>query len=406
MNKKNNNRRRVTMLTQIYGVSNSAKDTFPKLGEYDFSSLQLIKDVEDAHVIMTASRNTIFYMALLGSIRDHYTGTNNEFDRLESVKFYKKQYLKTNEVVLVASALAILSVIDYLPDGDNPQAVVEQIVAAAEAYNPSAKAPKAPSQKNVYNYVNGRISRILGLLNSCPSSVAGLKSFGVNSANYFKQSTAETIAKTAKNKLGYETTLSLALGSFRSSLGFQDEFGGPAFPDIISFSEYPLLKGLPANLTEKGITLLEQELLVDEELAEEPISIKIKRVESKFEDSGPTASKPVNRDFSDEDLMTHLTPIEVHMYRIASRNGNKQKALQLAEKVKAAINQEQVQPVGTTGTVEASSTAPDNPKGIVQPEAQGSPSPGAQESAAKASPVKPGKPAAAKSRKTSPPWEK
>lgn len=95
--------------------------------------------------------------------------TNAEFEARPSVWYIKHNFFGTSDALVVATALAVVPALGLI-DISCPSKVENFIKGIIANYRPNIKAPKQLNASNVEIRVNGQISSILGLINSCPAS--------------------------------------------------------------------------------------------------------------------------------------------------------------------------------------------------------------------------------------------
>jgi len=154
---------------------------WPSICEYSVNSLAVLRDLPSYPSICLLSISIIVMVCLvmLCALRENTSESNAEFDSRPFVRFIKKNIFGSSDGLVVATALAVVQALGFI-DVSTPVQVENFMKAAIANYRPNVKAPKQLNASNVEVWVNGQISRILGLMNSCPASVAGLYNFGLS----------------------------------------------------------------------------------------------------------------------------------------------------------------------------------------------------------------------------------
>ena len=140
--------------------------------------MAVYKDLPSYSDIVTLAIVLMVYIVMLSVIRENTSETNAEFDARPSVRYIKHYFFGTSDAVVVATALAVVPALDLI-DISSPSKVDNFIKGIIANYRPNIKAPKQLNSSNVKVWVNGQISRILGLINSCPASSSGLSNFEI-----------------------------------------------------------------------------------------------------------------------------------------------------------------------------------------------------------------------------------
>jgi hypothetical protein len=217
-------------------------------------------------------------------------------------------------------------------------------------YKPNVKAPKQLNPSNVEVWVNGQISRILGLMNSCPASVAGLYNFGLSPG----QSSSLTIENIVKSiPLPNKPTWLYVVWSFRVILGIvkKDPDGITTRTDMrpLVFNESPITVSGSSKLNSIGITPLEDQMFSRELVTRDgriTPGIEIKRELNPSTLVLPDKETKV-RSLDMQELEVFLTSLELASYRSAYKLGNKSRLVSLnktAAARKAQSENPQTQP--------------------------------------------------------------
>jgi len=236
----------------------------------------------------------------------------------------KRNLFGTGDTLVVAASLAVVPVLGLI-DSITPVQVENFIKAPIANYRPNVKTPKQVNASNVEVWVNGQISRILGLINSCPASVAGLYNFGLtpgrnNSATV--NQLVDSIPLPKKPSTGF------ILVSFRVIMGFivEDENGVFTLAsEPLVFNELPLTFAGKTNLVTLGISPLEWELFSSKPKGKAGNALPGVEIKRQLDPSTQTSPnmKTKLRVMEEGELKDLLTPLEFASYRSAAKLGVK-----------------------------------------------------------------------------------
>ena len=263
--------------------------------------------------------------------------------------------------LVVATALAVVPALGLI-DVSTPVQVENFMKACIANYRPNVKAPRQLNSSNVEVWVNGQISRILGLMNSCPASVAGLYNFGLSPDN-FGLSPGQSSSFTAENivraiPLPNKPSWEYIIWSFRIILGRgrvkKDSSGITSRTNIqpLVFNESPItVTRNPSRNNSIGITHLEFQMFSLELVSRAGADRVIPGIEIKRELDPSTLvspeEKPKVRGLDVQELEVFLTSLQLASYRSAYKLGNKSRLISLnqtAASRKALSESQQSQP--------------------------------------------------------------
>jgi len=300
--------------------------TWPSICEYPISSLAVLKDLPIYSSIALLSIIVMTCLVMLCALRENSSESNAEYDSRPFVRFIKKNVFGSSDGLVVATCLAVVPALGLI-DVSTPIQVENFIKAAISNYKPNVKAPKQLNPSNVEVWVNGQISRILGLMNSCPASVAGLYNFGLTpgqSCNFSIQNIVKSIP------LPNKPTWSQVVVSFRVIMGIvKRDSNGDIFSTGMKplvFNETPLNISTNNDVRTKGLSNLEHQMFVEVYTSRDGGST-LPGVEMKRELDPTTLTFPnektKTRLLEVEDLEKFLSPLELASYRSASKIGIK-----------------------------------------------------------------------------------
>lgn len=309
--------------------------TWPSICEYPISSLAVLKDLPIYSSIALLSIIVMTCLVMLCALRENSSESNAEYDSRPFVRFIKKNVFGSSDGLVVATCSAVVPALGLI-DVSTPIQVENFIKAAISNYKPNVKAPKQLNPSNVEVWVNGQISRILGLMNSCPASVAGLYNFGLTpgqSCNFSIQNIVKSIP------LPNKPTWSQVVVSFRVIMGIvKRDSNGDIFSTGMKplvFNETPLNISTNNDVRTKGLSNLEHQMFVEVYTSRDGGST-LPGVEMKRELDPTTLTFPnektKTRLLEVEDLEKFLSPLELASYRSASKIGIKARLIELNQK--------------------------------------------------------------------------
>jgi len=309
--------------------------TWPSICEYPISSLAVLKDLPSYSSIALLSIIVMTCLVMLCALRENSSESNAEFDSRPFVRFIKKNVFGSSDGLVVATCLAVVPALGLI-DVSTPIQVENFIKAAISNYKPNVKAPKQLNPSNVEVWVNGQISRILGLMNSCPASVAGLYNFGLTPGqccNFSIQNIVKSIP------LPNKPPWSQVVESFRVIMGIVhvDSNGIHSSTDMkpLVFNETPLNISTNSDVRTRGLSNLEYQMFV-QFLSSRDGGKTLPGVEMKRELDPSTLTSPnektKTRSLEMEDLEKFLSPLELASYRSAYRIGIKSRLIELNQR--------------------------------------------------------------------------
>ena len=330
--------------------------SWPSICEYPISSLAALRDIPSYKNICVLAIVVMVCLVMLCSLRENTSESNAEFDSRPYVRFIKKNVFGTSDGLVVATALAVVPVLGLI-DVSTPVQVENFMKAAVANYKPNVKAPKQLNASNVEVWVNGQISRILGLMNSCPASVAGLYNFGLSpgqASNFSIQNIVKSIPLPNKPAWSY------VVWSFRVITGIIDpDSGRLKSSEPLVFNETPIAGAGKTSLTNVGITPLEFQMYVGS-IGSLDGGRQIPGIEIKRELDPSTRIVPLEqtkvRGLDMQELEQLLTGLEFASYKSAYKLGIKARCIELNKvaldrKSKLALNQPQATQLDDSGNL-------------------------------------------------------
>lgn len=309
---------------------------WPSICEYPISSLAVYRDLPSYSDICVLAIVLMASLAMLSAIRENTNESNAEFDSRPSVRFIKRNFFGTPDALVVAACLAVVPALGFIQD-ISPTNVENFIKASIANYKPNVKAPKQLNASNVEVWVNGQISRILGLINSCPASIAGCSNFGLKNGQASRGS-MESLVRSMP--LPNKPSVPFVINSFRIIVGIvsrdSDEryiLTPPGKPLV--FNEPPI-RSSTGSFQLLGITIIEHELFTKPILGAHG-NIASPGIEIKRELDASLAANPMEktkvRPLDASDLERFLSSLELASYRSAAKLGNKHRLLELNQLV-------------------------------------------------------------------------
>jgi hypothetical protein len=172
-------RRRLNELVSSAFLSGKSQEySYPCIGEFKLSQLIILRIIPYAKNLYILSAITLVWIHIMCAIRENTDESNASYDARKSVKWLKSVFLGGGHALALASALATSNALGVLPSTE-PVKIQEIIQASATAHKPNVKLPKQITVGNYPQWINGSISRILGLLNSCPAAIPGISKLGI-----------------------------------------------------------------------------------------------------------------------------------------------------------------------------------------------------------------------------------
>ncbi len=147
------------------------------IGEFSLDSLCAFSSLDSFKNIVLAACSLFVIVAIMVQIRFALTTQPPAFvDRLPSYKFYKSRYLKSVWADIVIVALGMYSVLPWLnaDEDELEEAMISNLDAGIQSNTPYIE---QPNSQNFQLYYWGVLSRISGLLNSCPATNFGIFNF-------------------------------------------------------------------------------------------------------------------------------------------------------------------------------------------------------------------------------------
>lgn len=304
---------------------------WPSICEYPISSLAVYRDLPSYGDICMLALIVMLSLVTLCAVRENTDQSNAEFDSRPFVRFIKRRIFGTEYALVVAASLATVPVLGLI-DISSPSKVENFIRAAIINYRPNVKAPRQLNASNTEVWVNGQISRILGLINSCPASINGLSNFGLSPGESSRH-TVESVVRSIP--LPHKPGWRFVVYTFRVIMGItaRDPEGNYVLVDgkPLVFNESPVCP-VPGPCAALGISPLESQLFT-ETLPTNTENVTFPGVEIKREIDPASATEPQERTkvsaLDQEDIEKYLSGLEQASYRSALKLGNKSRMADL-----------------------------------------------------------------------------
>jgi len=169
-----NKKRRSTPST--HSNSRSGRNKGLSIGEFHISDLTALRHLADYKSLLRWCACTIVIILTMVQIRSALNSVpSSVVDRSPSYRFYKYRYLKKVES---SGFLISLGICQIAPFMDADPALLNNSIYSY-IYSPGDNAPliERLNSHNYYMYFHGVVSRMRGILNSCPSTNSGLFNF-------------------------------------------------------------------------------------------------------------------------------------------------------------------------------------------------------------------------------------
>lgn len=166
--------------SKIFGSKSSGSIHVQK---YSLENVDGLSSLNSFDVLINFIAQCIVTVVMLIQIRIiKPDASGSSLDRSPSFRFYKKKCILSDPGFATAAALAagLPELIVYLPD--DPEELETFLTKALDSYVGNEKFIETPTQNNIMECLWGHISRICGLLNSCPASNMGTFGLGAPAA--------------------------------------------------------------------------------------------------------------------------------------------------------------------------------------------------------------------------------
>lgn len=148
---------------------------------YDLSAFDQLEPISSFDNITQLSAAAMVSVALLCQLRAlRPDGNASKLDQLPSFRFYKKKISlgSPGQALAMGLAVSVEDAIVLLPD--DPQDLESFMISLMECYSGNEKFVEKVSSNNLSEFLTGHMSRILGIINSCPSANMGV--FNIDSS--------------------------------------------------------------------------------------------------------------------------------------------------------------------------------------------------------------------------------
>lgn len=142
-----------------------------RIKNYKLSSLTDLREIDSYENIIKLTTMTLVTVSMLCQMRAlRPDGTSALLDQLPSFKYYKKKIILDypGEALAISLPSCLPKVVVFLPD--EPGDLEMYLIALVDSLQGNEKFLEKVSEENLSNYISGHCTRILGILNSCPSS--------------------------------------------------------------------------------------------------------------------------------------------------------------------------------------------------------------------------------------------
>jgi hypothetical protein len=246
--------------------------------------------------------------------------SGSEIDRSDSFKAYKGKVLKSDVGLIFITAAAVSLSFSYVEDS-SPLGIWYDIVSIMECYRGSAPYLVNLNKQNYSRWREGMMSRLFGLLNSCPATNVSIFN------------------------LAEEQLKTITLNEVLSLLPF-----GSKTPSIEQIGD-GIRKTLFDNDQEKILTFNEAGFGAEELSPLEREICKISGIQIVRNSPDPKTISPRARSLDIQDLEVYLEPLQVRIYENAARLNHKSKIADMM----AIYNQKKLEATGSSPLIGNSS---------------------------------------------------
>lgn len=177
----------------IKSIFPSVKGSQFQIGPYSIGEqFELFKSLEQPEATYIQCASAIIIICMLCQIRSlKLSSKPTQVDQLPCFRFYKRTFISGTPGTIFAMCLALSNpeVITVLPDDLDINAWCMSVI---DCFQGNEKRPQSVNSGNVTMYVSGEMSRILELMNSCPSNNIAL--FGLDQCSIASYSIADCLA--------------------------------------------------------------------------------------------------------------------------------------------------------------------------------------------------------------------
>jgi hypothetical protein len=259
------------------------------IGEFEIDSINAFREFSFFNNLIIFTCGLIVIIAIMIQIRFARNNVpHSTVDRLPSYKFYKARYLKTTYTKSVVIVLAMYSVLPWLDTNmvTLENSMIQHLNTGVESNSPYIE---KPNSNNYQMYFYGVISRMLGLLNSCPASNHQIFNF----PSAVKDANMETILKLVPFPESSKPSVDEMIGFLREVCLKEDN---PTFEE----------DALPGD---SGLTPLELQIFGDVMSRKPAVSNRLTR-----------GSILPNNALTHENLASVLSPVELAQYDLSAKH--------------------------------------------------------------------------------------
>lgn len=260
------------------------------IGEYGIDCINVFSEFECFSGIVLRACGLFIIIGIMIQIRYARNDVPPALvDRLPSYKFYKARYLKSINSHAIVILLAMYTILPFLESDAEAleSALYSNLDAGIGSNTPFIE---KPNQNNFYLYYYGVISRILGLLNSCPSTNSQIFNF----PSSVKDAKVEDVLKLLPFPEEVMPSVEDVKVFLRNEMLREDEC--PSFEE----------SSLPGNT---GLTVLENQLFGDIMSRKMTVSNSLSR-----------GSLLPSNALTYDDIKSNLSRIEFAAYELSTKN--------------------------------------------------------------------------------------
>jgi hypothetical protein len=265
---------------------------------YNLSSLDGLESIDSFENVTQLAAAAMVMIALLCQLRClRPDGNASKLDQLPSFRFYKKKITLGTPGQALATGLAssLDEAIVLLPD--DPKELESFMIAVLDCYSGNEKFIEKASSSNLAEFIAGHMSRILGIINSCPSANMGAFNIDSSCVSWSISDVLERLPGNHLNKVGPEVVKDIIIRECNVNAD-----------SPISFPEPPFL----GNLSVENGSKLEKEIF-GEFMPSRNLSITPQK-----------EAKAMSSDITEEMASKHLTPLELRKYKSALKISQKE----------------------------------------------------------------------------------
>jgi len=334
MAKKNINKRG-SLFKQTPSEFNKKKTKYRNMtvGEYEIKLIEAFKGIEAYDTLVLMACGLAVVIALLSQVATirHESAFRRNIDTTDTFRFWKARFFRVDATLYTVAAMAISASLSYSTASNFDQLEME-LIATADAFTRHVPFIKSLNEKNYGRWRDGVISRLLGIINSCPATNIAL--FNFDPAQIAKMDTQQVIKFLGfSNPPEPETVL-----RYIASVIFSE-----GSPKDITFDETPLSQ-------ESSMSIIERELSA-------VMGIAFDRVPTEYDATAFNGSSTKLNVIPRKTMEQYLSPLEMVIYQNAISTNNRTKVRALEDKVKQLMgNLGQVGPKSNSVLIDTGET--------------------------------------------------